>query len=109
MFIESAKGMNALAGINLVDRPHIKHTISTSEVDAVSLLVSFLSELVYDTDHNRLAFDQFEIQVEGRTLKVEMGGPPLISYNKTIKAVTYHDLKIPKTTQGFEAEIVFDV
>ena len=32
-----------------------------------------------------------------------------MSLNKTIKVITYHDLKIQKTPQGFEVEIVFDV
>jgi SHS2 domain-containing protein len=33
----------------------------------------------------------------------------MASSEKAIKAVTYHNLKIEKTNQGFETTIVFDV
>jgi SHS2 domain-containing protein len=38
-----------------------------------------------------------------------MGGAPLQSLDKAIKAVTWHHLKIEETARGLEVEIVFDV
>jgi SHS2 domain-containing protein len=38
-----------------------------------------------------------------------MLGAPVESQGKEIKAVTYHNLVIQKTQQGFETTIVFDV
>jgi SHS2 domain-containing protein len=109
LFIDSAIGMNALTGIKLAEKPRIKRTFSTSSPDAESLLVAFLSELVFYTEQDRLGFDHFEIQFEGRTLKVEMDGASLVSVHKAIKAVTYHNLHIQQTASGYEVEIVFDV
>jgi SHS2 domain-containing protein len=109
LFVETAKGMNTLAGFKMAENPRVRRTFSASAPDAESLLVSFLSELVYFAEKDRLAFDHFEIQVEGQTLKVEMTGGPLVSMNKTIKAVTYHNLHIQQTGRGYEIEIVFDV
>ena len=109
LFVEAARGMNALAGIRLAAKPRVRRTFSTSAEDTESLLVSFLSELVYFAEQDQLAFDQFEIQVEGKTLKIEMVGSPMVSVKKAIKAVTYHNLQIRKTERGVEVEIVFDV
>lgn len=109
LFGEAARGMNALAGIRLAAQPRVRRTFSTTAEDTESLLVSFLSELVYIAEQDRLAFDQFEIEVEGQILKIEMVGSPLVSVKKAIKAVTFHNLQIRKTERGVEVEIVFDV
>jgi len=54
-------------------------------------------------------FDEFDVQVEGTKLKVEMSGAPILSLTKAIKAVTYHNLQVRPTARGYEVEIVFDV
>jgi SHS2 domain-containing protein len=36
-------------------------------------------------------------------------GAPILSMDKAIKAVTFHNLQIQKTRRGVEVEIVFDV
>jgi SHS2 domain-containing protein len=109
LFAESARGMNALAGVNLAPGPKMHRTLSLSAPDLESLLVAFLSELLYASEQEHLAFDDFEIRVEGQTLEARMHGSPIASLNKAIKAVTYHNLHIQQTAQGYEVEIVFDV
>jgi SHS2 domain-containing protein len=109
LFAESARGMNTLAGIILAPGPKTLRTLSLSAPDVESLLVAFLSELVYSAEQERLAFDEFDITVEGKLLNAEISGAPILSINKSIKAVTYHNLHILQTAQGYEVEIVFDV
>ena len=109
LFAESARGMNALMGIKLAPAPKTHRTINLSAPDVESLLVAFLSELVYTAEQEHLAFDDFEIQVNGQTLQASMDGALIVSLNKAIKAVTYHNLHIRQTAQGYEVEIVFDV
>ena len=89
--------------------PKVKRTFETEAPDAESLLVAFLSELVYAVEQEHLIFDEFDVQVEGMKLKVEMSGAPILSLTKAIKAVTYHNLQIQPTARGYEVEIVFDV
>jgi SHS2 domain-containing protein len=72
-------------------------------------LVAFLSELVYYQEQENLAFDTFDLRVAAQWLKVGMEGAPIASVEKAIKAVTYHNLKVEKTLEGFETTIVFDV
>ncbi|MBN2118799.1 MAG: archease [Anaerolineales bacterium] len=120
LFAECARAMNALAGTVTGKGPRLKRTFETEAADAESLLVGFLSELVYYQEQENLAFDVFELEVKsaaltgaavpkGQKLKVEMGGAQITSIDKAIKAVTYHNLKIEETSRGVEVVIVFDV
>jgi SHS2 domain-containing protein len=98
-----------LAGAELDEGPHEKRTYETEEPDGESLLVAFLTELVYYTEQENLGFDDFDIQINDGRLRVEMGGAPLKTFDKAIKAVTWHNLNITETARGLEVEIVFDV
>jgi SHS2 domain-containing protein len=109
LFAEAARGMNTLAGVKFTPGPKTRRTLSLSAPDVESLLVAFLSELVYSAEQEHLAFNDFEIQVNGQTLQASMDGSPIVSINKAIKAVTYHNLHIRQTARGYEVEIVFDV
>jgi len=114
LFVETARGMNSLAGVKLAEKPRVRRTFSASAQDTESLLVSFLSELVYHTEQDNLAFDDFDLSIDledgqpGR-LSAILRGAPILSLDKAIKAVTYHNLQIQQTARGYEIEIVFDV
>jgi SHS2 domain-containing protein len=114
LFAEAARGMNVLEGISLADNPRVRQTFTISAPDIESLLVSFLSELVYYAEKDHVAFDQFELKLDHEVsqpchLSSRLHGAPILSMNKLIKAVTYHNLQMHQTTRGFEIEIVFDV
>ena len=109
LLAESARGMYWLAGTELANKPRITKTFETNEPDNESILVAFLSELVYYAEQENLGFDNFDIQINNGRLKAELGGAPLKSMDKAIKAVTWHNLNITKTARGLEVEIVFDV
>ena len=79
---ESARGMNWLAGVLLDKDNRIQRVIECAGTDPESLLVAFLSELVYHTEHDHLGFDQFEFQRKSDRLKVTMTGAPLQAYSK---------------------------
>jgi len=109
LLAESARGMYWLASAKLADKSRLTETFETEELDGESLLVAFLSELVYYAEQENLGFDNFEIHIKNGRLKAELGGAPLQSMEKAIKAVTWHNLKIIETARGLEVEIVFDV
>ena len=109
LFAESARAMNALSGTVIGAGPRVQRLFECEGPDAESLLVAFLSELVYSHEQENLAFDHFEIAVEDQRLKTTMGGAPIEELDKAIKAVTYHDLHIKETDEGLETTIVFDV
>ena len=109
LFAESARGMTALSGTRLSPGQKINRTIELVAADPESLLVSFLSELVYLGEQEHLSFDDFKILIDGNRLVAEIAGASILSMDKAIKAVTYHYLQIRQTVKGYEVEIVFDV
>jgi SHS2 domain-containing protein len=110
---ESARALYALAGAVPGPGPRVTRNFQMEAQDRESLLVTFLSELVYLMESENLGFDRVDptiAVVGGRVeLNAEMEGAPLDSLDKAIKAVTWHNLKILPTPRGLETEIVFDV
>jgi len=109
LLAESARGMYQLAGAELAEGPRERRMYEVEGPDGEGLLVSFLSELVYYAEQENLGFDDFDIRLKDGRLKVEMRGAPFVSFDKAIKAVTWHNLKIQEMARGLEVEIVFDV
>lgn len=120
LFTEAARAMNSLAGTVIAEDRRVKRTFESQAPDAESLLVAFLSELVYFQEQENLAFDSFDVEIKSaaltgeavpkdQKLNMEMEGAQIASLDKAIKAVTYHNLKIEETNEGFETTIVFDV
>ncbi len=109
LFAEAAQGMNTLSGLEIEPGPSVMRTFQKEAVDAEGLLVAFLSELVYLQDHEQLGFDHFQIELDGNRLEAKMDGARLVGLSKPIKAVTFHNLQIQRTPDGYEVQIVFDV
>ncbi len=109
LFAEAARGMSALQGVDQASVPRVSRTLEHEAADDETLLVAFLSELIYLQEQEDLTFDVFRIDLQSSMLRAEMQGRRLISVEKPIKAVTFHNLKIVRTERGCEAVIVFDV
>jgi SHS2 domain-containing protein len=111
--VAAADGMNALAGIRLQEGPRISRGIELESPDAESLLVAFLSELVYLAEHETLGFDKFDLETAHHVgvyaLRAKVEGAHIEELAKPIKAVTYHNMEILATDDGLEVEVVFDV
>ena len=109
LFVEAARAMSSLSGTVIGNGNRVRRTFEAEGPDVESLLVAFLSELVYYQEQENLTFDVFDLNVGAQWLKVQMEGATTASVEKAIKAVTYHNLNIAKTVEGFETTIVFDV
>jgi SHS2 domain-containing protein len=109
LFAESARAMNSLSGTVPARGPRVEWTFEAEAPDPESLLVAFLSELVYAQEQENLVFDAFEVHIDGQRLRVQMEGDSVAFADKAIKAVTYHDLRIEQKATGCEVIIVFDV
>ena len=109
LLVQAARGMYWLMGARLQDGARLQRTLEFSGVDAESLLVGFLQELLYLSDSEGLGFDQFKVTIEGERGRAELSGAPIVHLGKEIKAVTYHNLAVHKIEAGLEATVVFDV
>lgn len=109
LFEQSAMGMYDLCGAHWLEAASVKKVIKITAIDNESLLVCFLSELLYYYEKDGLGFKYIQIKITGSTLQAELEGKAITALDKEIKAVTYHNLKIRQTRSGWEANIVFDV
>jgi SHS2 domain-containing protein len=107
--VQAARGMNSLMGIQLASEPRITREIEIEAHDRESLLVSFLSELLFQVEMDGLAFDRYDLNLSEMCLLGHLEGAKIVGMDKQIKAVTFHYLEIRSTETGLETIIVFDV
>ena len=78
--------------------------------DQVSLLVSWLSELLYLSDSNHVALSDFKItKMSDTELEAKVYGGKIGNVKRFIKAATYNQLEMKKEKDNWKARIVFDV
>ena len=109
LFAEAARGMYALMELHLADSPRTARSFDVHASDPESLLVAFLSELLYLLENEHLAFEGFQVVCGPDHLHVQMSGTAVQSQTHLVKAATYHNLEIQRKKGRYEAEIVFDV
>lgn len=109
LYQNAAYALFALEGA--LDTPSTTtHTVRVEGIDRESLLVNWLSELLYLQETRRETFQKFEInELSDTSLTATIHGAPAPPNIKPIKAITYHDLKIEQTPDGWQATIVVDV
>jgi SHS2 domain-containing protein len=109
LFGEAALGFNFISGARLASDARVTRRISLSAADGESLLVAFLTELLYIQEQETVGFDRFHLQVSDKDISGHLVGARLISLSRPIKAITFHNLVIHQIPCGHEVEIVFDV
>jgi SHS2 domain-containing protein len=112
LFRQSAAGMVHLSGVeDLVEGiSSVKQTISLEAMDYEGLLILFLEELLYRLTEDYMIYDIQKLSISTEyTLKANLKGSQIKSYQRDIKAVTYHNLNVRTTADGYEVHIVFDI
>lgn len=109
----TAEGMFSLLADLAQVRPLEAVEVTTRAGDRETLLVAWLNELLYHFDSNRFVFSRFDID---RCYDSEIGSrawgepydPARHGVHTTIKAVTYHRLRVARNEE-WETEVTFDV
>lgn len=112
LFEEAAKGMYHLSQLTFEDGSDRRHrrSFSLREDDLESLLVAYLSELLFHLETEHVAYDEFDLQIsEEDQLQAQLEGRKISGQSREIKAVTFHYLDINQTDPGWRVNIVFDV
>ncbi len=118
-FVNAARAMCGL----VVDPARVKATeardVSLTAGTLEDLLYDWLSELLFLSEVDRLVFSRFEAAVvepaakdgeyrlEGRARGERVGPGHEVSLH--IKAVTYHDLRVEKRNNTYEAQVLLDI
>ena len=81
--------------------------------DREYLLFDWLSELLYQYETKHMLFSKFEVHVETGGLRGIAWGEPLDparhAATHEVKAITYHELKVEQTSDGWLAEVIVDI
>ena len=109
LIITAAKGMYSLSDTQTGESEIQKISIILPSLDQESLLVDFLSELIFLGEVRNQAAVNYEISLSDSELSAIVTTATIKSRKKEIKAVTFHKLEISPTAQGLETIIVFDV
>lgn len=92
--------------------------VSLKSPDLESLLVDWLSELLYLFEVDEIVFWKFRVEEikeeeEWYSIKALASGegyyPESHPFETEIKAVTYNQLKLEKTDEGWRAQVVVDI
>jgi len=105
----AARGMYALSETTLSETPRVERQFVLSSTDRETLLVDFLSELLFYAEDQGLAFDKFHLNLSAKGLLASVAGADIQNQEKEIKAVTYHQLTVQSTARGLQVNLVFDV
>ncbi len=82
--------------------------------DSSALLVNWLSEILYLQDTEGWLFSEFEVRgLEETSLDAVAGGekldPSRHHVKLLVKAITYHQLALERTAQGWRAQVYVDI
>ena len=86
-------------------------TIKIKSMDLPSLLVDFLSEILYLVETKKIVFEKVEFKkYKENEIEAILIGKPLKRMGVHIKGVTYHDLDIhQEKDKTWQATILFDI
>jgi len=114
LFAEAALAMQSIALDADAIEPRAEYRLEAAGHDPESLLVNWLSEVLYWMDGERLAFHHFHVSeiTPERITGTGFGEPRDPARHPArliVKAVTYHQLRIAETTEGWEADVYLDI
>jgi SHS2 domain-containing protein len=111
IFENAAVGMfDLMTDVSLV-RPTGEVAVQVQSQDIESLMVDWLTELIYVHEMQNVFLSQFDVSIDGLSLTGTARGEPVDAsrhpLEMLIKAVTYHMIEV-KPEEGY-AVIIFDI
>ncbi len=114
LFDEAARGLLSIIVDNLdAVRPDHEATIEIQGFEKDYLLFDWLSELLYRFETDHLLFSEFQVHIDDTGLKAQLRGEP-VDWDRhylthEVKAITYHQLTVKPTDDGWMAEVIVDI
>lgn len=105
--------MSALVEDPASIQPREEYTIQLNGSEKEYLLVDWLKELLLRFEEDHVLFATFDVQVSDTGLTATMRGEPVDPQRHAlaheVKAITYHELKVVPTAEGWLAEVIVDI
>ena len=114
LFVNAANAMNDLMVKADVREKGAKRKLIVEGEDFPDLMVRWLSEILYLFDGERIMVGAIEIgSINPTRLQSTLSGISLKKCRheilREIKAVTYHQIAVEETAEGWEARVIFDI
>jgi len=114
LFANAALAMLSIAADPAAVEPRAEYALAAESGDRESLLVDWLSEVLYWFDGKRIAFRSFRVTEFRDTAIAAVGAgeprdPERHRARLIVKAVTYHQLKIERRGGVWLAEVYLDI
>ncbi len=114
LFRSAALAMLAIAIDPAAVEPRTEYALAVESGDLESLMVDWLSEVLYRFDGKGIAFCDFRVRAFSETAIEAVGlgeprDPDRHPARLIVKAVTYHQLKIERRGEMWTAEVYLDV
>ena len=114
LFANSALAMLSIAGEPAAVEPREQYPLAAESGDRESLMVDWLSEVLYWFDGKRIAFREFRVTAfrDVAIHAIGLGEPRDPARHRShlgVKAVTYHQLKIEQRGGLWTAEVYLDI
>jgi SHS2 domain-containing protein len=110
LFANAARGMAWLMATFDAHSTPLQHRLKLEAYDTESLLVGWLSELLYLGETTGRVFTGARfLELLPTRLTATVSGLSIVAHKRLIKAVTFSDLSVVETDHGYEVTIVFDV
>ncbi|MFP4032246.1 MAG: archease [Desulfococcaceae bacterium] len=114
LFAEAARAMTSLMADSDAIEGRETVSISAEGADAADLMVNWLREILYLWHGRELLTAEAEVleidetRIQSR-IRCDPHDPTRHEIRHELKAVTYHDLRVEPTPDGWEAVVIFDV
>ncbi|MBX5497061.1 MAG: archease [Bryobacteraceae bacterium] len=114
MLEEAAKALVSIA-VELDDiEPKQHYELEVSGEDAETLLVNWLSEVLYYLDGKRVALCRFAVhEADGGRIKAEAWGEPRDPKKHrtkiVVKGVTWHQLRVWRDDKNWNCQVILDI
>ncbi len=110
LFATAARAMMSFVAVPAQQGGELRARVQLEALDTETLLVDWLGELLFLLERERAVFVTYDFdRVTPHALSADLTGRPVGTYLANIKAVTYHNLAVVQTEEGYETEVVFDV
>jgi SHS2 domain-containing protein len=112
-FAAVADGLAAACCEDVPETGGERFSLTVSASDREGLLYDYLAELIYERDVRAVLPVDNEVDIDDGdelTLTASARGVPLAAITaREIKAVTYSEMELTETADGWRASVVFDV
>ena len=105
-----AENCRLVEGRTVCDVLPIERKVIIENSDMELLLVDYLSEALYLSDVYNEAYLDADIKIVDRVMHAALKGVSVTRFEGVeIKAVTYHELDVQQTANGWQADVIFDI